>query len=177
MTKRTKQLVMAFSVPVLILLGMCFTPLYTLMMGEEITLETIPVDPSDVLRGDYVTLRYQAEEIPKRFLDDSVATSLEAGGFRAVDVYVLLEEENGVHSPAKVSLDKPETGLFLKGKLNYIGMNMTEEVAYIEYSLDRYYVEDNTGTEWEKASAQGDILVKAKVKNGYAILTDLMKKN
>jgi uncharacterized membrane-anchored protein len=49
------------------------------------------------------------------------------------------------------------------------------EVAYIKYSMDKYFVEDNTGAAWEKASKNGEILAKVKVKNGYAILTDITK--
>ena len=173
---KSTQLIAALAVPVLILVGMCFTPLYTLMTGEDIILETVPVDPTDLFRGDYVTLRYAAEEIPKSLVDEEVFNEYQSD-FRAMEVYVVLEKRDGVHSPAKVTLEEPEKGLFLKGELQYIDKTMDGvEVAFIEYSLDRYYVEDNSGTEWEEASAEGEVLVKAKLKNGYAVLTDIMRK-
>lgn len=171
-----KQLIAACSVPVLILLGMCFTPVYTLAMGEEIMLQTIPVDPSDLFRGDYVTLRYEAEEIPKQLVEDSVMKEMETR-WGALTVYVHLVEKNGIHTPSKVTLNKPTKGVYLTGKLDYLGTNIKQEqVAYIQYNLDKYYVEDNTGTEWELASTQGQILAKIKVNNGYAILTDIEMK-
>lgn len=86
-------------------------------------------------------------------------------------------------TPIKVSVEKPEKGIFLKGKLNYIDYAMdTKEPtqvksAFIEYSLDKYFVEDNTGTDWEKASAKGEIIATVKVFNGYATLTNITKKN
>jgi uncharacterized membrane-anchored protein len=173
---KSKQLIAALAVPVLILVGMCFTPLYTLITGEDIILETVPVDPTDLFRGDYVTLRYAAEEIPKSLVGEEVLNKYQSD-FRVTEVFVLLEKKGGVHAPSKVTLEEPEQGLFLKGELQYIDKTMGgEEVAFIEYSLDRYYVEDNSGTEWEEASAQGDVLVKAKLKNGYAVLTDIMRK-
>ncbi|CAH2715791.1 hypothetical protein BACCIP111895_02975 [Neobacillus rhizosphaerae] len=177
MNKRTKQLILACLVPVLILLGMCFNPLLTLVKGEEITLQTIPVDPSDLFRGDYVTLRYDAEEVPKQLVEQEVLDETMGWGRNRV-VYVLLEKKNGVHTPVKVTLHKPEKGIFLKGNLDFIGTNRNgNEVAFIKYSLDKYYIEDNTGTEWEKASTKGEIWAKAKVNNGYAILTGIeMKK-
>jgi uncharacterized membrane-anchored protein len=173
MNKRAKQLVLACSVPVLILLGMCFTPLYTLLNGEDIVLQTKPLDPSDLFRGDYVTLQYEAEEVPIKLVDKAVVTQLQnrGGGF---EVFVLLEKKNGVHTPIKVSLEKPDKGVFLKGTMQYNDKDTNgQEIAFIEYNLDNYYLEDNTGTKWENASAKGEILAKLKVNNGYGVLTDI----
>lgn len=173
MNKRTKQLLLACSVPVLILLGMCVTPVYTLLTGEEIILQTKPVDPSDLFRGDYVALSYEAEEVPKQLVEKEVVNELK-DRWGELKVYVLLEKKHGIDTPSKVTLNKPKKGIYLSGKLDYIGTNTNEEqVAFVQYSLDKYYVADNTGTEWEKASAKGEILAKIKVNNGYAILTDI----
>jgi uncharacterized membrane-anchored protein len=176
MHKRTKEVLLACSIPVIILLAMCFTPIYTLVNGEEIILETVPVDPSDLFRGDYVTLRYKAEEVEKSMVEENVITELEKGRGN-LKVYVLLKEEKGLHSPSKVTLEKPKTGTFLKGKLNYIGIDISQrkEIAHISYTLDKYFLEDNTGLEWEKASAEGKILARVKVNSGYAYLVDIVK--
>lgn len=171
MTKRARQLIFACALPVLILFGLCFYPIYTLITGEEVTLKTRSVDPSEVFRGDYVALSYEAEEIPVDLLEKEVLGKGDGG-----TVYVLLKEKNGVDIPERVTLIKPHSGLYLQGKLSYIGPNRSgKQTAFIQYSLDRYYVEDNTGTDWEKASINGQILAKAKVKNGYAILTTITK--
>jgi uncharacterized membrane-anchored protein len=176
MSKGAKQLLMACSVPILILIGMSFTPVYTLLQGEEIILQTVPVDPTDLFRGDYVTLRYEAEEVPRQLVEKEVVTEIENGEYD-LTVYVLMDEEDGIHFPVKVTLNKPKEGIFLKGKLNYLGTNNDqEEVAYIEYSLDKYFLENNTGLEWEKASAKGEILARVKVNKGYAYLVDIKKK-
>lgn len=177
MSERVKRFVLASVIPIVILLGMTVTPLYTLLTGEEIILRTIPVDPTDLFRGDYVTLRYEAEEIPRGLVEQEVISKLNSGQYD-LEVYVPLEFKQGVHVPTKVSLQKPNNGLYLKGKLAYIGPawtgeSETEEVAHISYSLDKYFVEDNTGLELEEASRDGNILAKAKVKNGYAYLIDL----
>ncbi|PFP31384.1 hypothetical protein COJ96_00320 [Bacillus sp. AFS073361] len=176
MNKRAKQLVLACCVPVLILLGMCVKPLYTLLTGEEMILQTKPLDPSDVFRGDYVTLRYEAEEVPIKLLEQSVLTRLQDRGGE-FEVYVLMKKKNGVHTPIKVTLTKPNKGEFLNGTISYIDKdNQGQEIAIIRYGLDNYYLEDNTGTEWEKASAKGEILANLKVNNGYAILKDITTK-
>jgi uncharacterized membrane-anchored protein len=176
MNKRAKQLVLACSVPVLILLGMCISPLYTMLTGEDMVLQTKPLDPSDLFRGDYVTLQYEAEEVPISLVDKAVVSRLQDQGGQ-FDVFVLMEKKDGVHTPIKVSLEKPDKGIFLKGTINYIDKdNQGQEIAFIEYNLDKYFLEDNTGTEWEKASAKGEILAKLKVNNGYAVLTDITTK-
>jgi uncharacterized membrane-anchored protein len=181
MSKRAKQIIFACLVPIGILIGMTVTPLYTLITGEEIILRTIPVDPTDLFRGDYVVLRYEAEEIPISLISKEVQTKIENGRYDT-EVYVTLKLKEGVHTPTEVVLTKPDTDLYLKGNLNYIGPswdggNEEREVAYITYSLDKYFVEDNTGLELEEASRNGNILAKVKVKNGYAYLVDLTTVN
>jgi uncharacterized membrane-anchored protein len=177
MSKRAKQIILACLLPIGILIGMTVTPLYTLMTGEEIILRTIPVDPTDLFRGDYVVLRYEAEEIPSSLIAREVRTELDNGRYN-IEVYVPLELKGGVHTPTEVRLTKPETDLYLKGNLDYIGPSWEggiegREVAYITYSLDKYFIEDNTGLDLEEASRNGNILAKVKVKNGYAYLVDL----
>lgn len=186
MSKRAQYLLLAIVVPVFILLGMCVTPLYTLYKGEEITLQTRPVDPSDVFRGDYITLQYEAEEVPLKMVDQDVITKLK-NGRSGLKVFVSLVKKNGVDTPVKVSFHRPTSGIYLKGTVNYYGPPTVElgqtytkspenDVAYIQYSLDKYFVPDNTGTKWEQAAAKGDVLATAKVHNGYAILTGIKTK-
>ncbi|MBM4765210.1 GDYXXLXY domain-containing protein [Bacillus sp. B15-48] len=177
MSKRTKRLILACLVPVVILVGMTVTPLYTLLNGDEVILRTIPVDPTDLFRGDYVSLKYEAEEIPSSLVEKEVRQKLDTGMYN-IEVYVSLELQDAVHVPTKVSLIKPDTDLYLKGRLSYIGPTWDgriegKEVAFIRYSLDKYFVEDNTGLELEEASRNGKIHATVKVKNGYAYLTDL----
>lgn len=176
MSKKAKQLLLACAVPVLILLGMCATPLYTLMNGNEILLPTKPIDPSDPFRGDYVTLRYEAEEVPKEMVERKIVDHLQNGS-NVEKVYVLLEKKDKVYTPVKVTLEKPKSGIYLKGTLDYLSQNADQkEVAYISYSLDKYFVEDNTGTKLEEAAAKGEVFAKVKVYNGYAFLTDVIEK-
>ncbi|KKK36780.1 hypothetical protein WQ57_17625 [Mesobacillus campisalis] len=177
MSSRGKQILLACLVPIGILVGMTITPLYTLWSGEEVTLRTIPVDPTDLFRGDYVILQYEAEEVPVSIVEKEVRRELEKG-HSAIDVYVPLKQEGNFHVPEKVTLEKPESSLYLKGKLDYIttswnGRLEGKEAAYLTYSLDKYFVEDNTGLELEEASRNGNILAKVKVKNGYAYLVDV----
>src|SRR4051794_36188355 len=42
--------------------------------GAEVTLQTEPVDPRDLLRGDYVVLRYDISQLPAGALAGQPAT-------------------------------------------------------------------------------------------------------
>lgn len=178
MNKRTRYVILACLVPILVLIGMTVIPLYTIYKGQEIVLATVPVDPSDPFRGDYVSLRFEAEEVPVKLVEQEILDK--QNRLNGTRVYVSLTEVDGVYRPSKVSLEKPKKGIFLKGNYRYTGRAWdpvhqleTEEVAFIEYSLDKYFVEDDTGLEWERASMKGDILANVKVFNGYAYLIDI----
>src|SRR4051794_5613073 len=119
MNKRAKQLLVACCVPVLILLSLCVMPLYTLLTGDEMILQTKPVDPSDVFRGDYITLQYEAEEVPIKLVEQKVISRLQNKG-EEFKVYVLMEKKNGIHTPIQVTLAKPNKGEFLNGTISYI---------------------------------------------------------
>lgn len=81
---------------------------YTLATGKTIFLETIPVDPYDILRGRYVTLGYKVadwqtlKKLPgwqSRFKEES-------------EFYLILEGDNNFISPwqvVAVSKDYPKT--------------------------------------------------------------------
>lgn len=172
MKGRTKQLILACTVPILILIGMCVTPLYTLMYGSDILLQTKPMDPSNPFRGDYISLQYQAEDIPVKLISSRVLKEVQNGKSN-FNVYVSFEKKNGIDTPLQVTLDKPSKGVFLKGMLTFIDDNLGE--AYIQYNLDKYYVEDNTGKSWGNASSKGEIVAKIKVKNGYGMLIDIQR--
>lgn len=183
MNKKMKHL--AFLVPLLILLGMTVTPLMTIFYGKEIQLATEPVDPRDLFRGDYVTLRYMAESVSPAIVDEEVfdhfkqfedSTMLSP----SINVYSVLEKtENGTYDVVKVVMKKPSSGLYLKGKIEY-QWYATERID-INYNLDKYFVPENTGKELEDAiqttSEDDDELTNVvsviKVRNGHAILIDV----
>src|SRR5512142_2691329 len=78
---------------------------YALAGGDEIVLATVPVDPRDLFRGDYVTLRYEISTIPGRFAPGDT-------------VYARLAESNGVWRLRYATTEQPgpdET--FIRGRV------------------------------------------------------------
>ena len=61
------------------ILGTAFTQERILRVGQIILLETQPVDPRDLLRGDYVRLNYRISDVPVNLFSPPVTTELPAG--------------------------------------------------------------------------------------------------
>ncbi|TAJ18600.1 MAG: hypothetical protein EPO65_08655 [Dehalococcoidia bacterium] len=105
--------------------------------GREIVLKAVPVDPRDLLRGDYVILGYDVQSIP---------TYKGLGLLRAGDeVYVSLEHVGRywvVSEYRPTSLGKPSGAVFITGTIDVIDRD-TVRVTYP--NLDRYYVPQGTG--------------------------------
>ena len=106
--------------------------IFPFLIGKEVLLEIRPVDPRDLLRGDYVTLDYNISHYGQN------------GNLRG-DVYVILKtDENNVAEIDFITKDNPkkyEKELYLKGKI----IRNT-----IKYGIESYFVKEKTGLEIEK---------------------------
>jgi len=87
---------------------------YWVATGERILLRTAPVDPRDIFRGDYVSLRYDISTLD---LDGLGAK----GSFKSNEkVYVLLEKnQEGIFSALSVSRELPSGKRFIQGRVQY----------------------------------------------------------
>lgn len=92
------------------MVGLAAKPLYT---GKEVRVATLPVDPRSLFRGNYARLNYKFSTLPDNaFASDERLRNGEP-------VYVSLTVgENGLYEYAGVSLDKPASGVFIRGRLH-----------------------------------------------------------
>ena len=125
--------------------------------GREVVLQVEPVDPRDLLRGDYVILSYKAARVPTRLfeppLDDR---SVE----RDAIVWVRLEKTaDGAWSPVATRVGEPlatppgEGQVDIKGRSPYLASNFTEgaePAVQVDYGVGRYYVPEGQGKEIER---------------------------
>lgn len=168
--------IIALAVPLILLLSLIVKPLWTLKTGENIVLKTVPVDPRDLFYGDYVTLQYEIEEVPKEKLSPNLIKKLEKetswGNFK---VYGKLVAKDGVYILEELTETKPSQSLYLTGNLQYYSYFNTEEVEVydVNFSLNRFFVPENTGMELEGLSRKGQLIAHIKVKNGYAVLDSI----
>jgi len=168
--------IVALAIPLLLLIGLTVKPLWALTYGEDISLLTVPVDPRDLLYGDYVTLRYEIEEVAKSEIPTSILREIEKRpNSNQLTVYGKLVKQGDFYVLDSLTDKKPKGSIYLTGKLNrYDYQNNTGiSVHSINFGLDRYYVPENTGKELEDLSAKGQLVAHLKVKNGYGILRDI----
>ncbi|MFC4403217.1 GDYXXLXY domain-containing protein [Gracilibacillus xinjiangensis] len=136
----------------LFLVGMSVAFYLIDLVGEEAKLKTLPVDPQDPFYGDYLTLRYEAEEIdPVKW---KISSEMESGD----KVFVTLaENEDGIYQVEEVTAEPPGISsgqVMLTGFYQYY--SDFENLYYVDYGLNRYYIEDNTGLEIEQS---GELIV------------------
>jgi len=102
---------------------------WPLLTGKTYILSTTPVDPFDIFKGQYITIRYEISQIPDTVL------SQEAVGKSA---YVLLEkDESGISHSEEILLVKPQEKDFIKGKIT----NIYGNTAQIEYGIEQFFFE------------------------------------
>lgn len=108
--------------------------------GREYVLETRPVDPRDVFRGDYVTLRYEI-------------STLSYCCYQVGDaIYVLLDERDAVWRPDGQEHDEPTDGPpFIRGEVTRVSAGSRQSID-VEYGIESYFVPEGTGRDIERRS-------------------------
>lgn len=147
--------------------------------GVEVTLQTQPVDPRDLLRGDYVVLRYEISQVPAGALAGKVADA------RHPDVFVKLAPDAGglyravsVHAEP-VPVTAPE--VLIRGRVgNHGGACGDDRRRFcdklpIKYGLESYFVPEGEGRKLEGARNQQKLrIVAAVLPSGRAAIKRLL---
>ena len=136
------------------LLGTVAVQEHALATGKVILLETRPVDPRDLLSGDYLMLNYKISDVPVNLFSPPVKKDLPYGTkiFVALapgtnQFYVVTRASTNALSPSSA------TEVVLWGKSAYVWWNATNSI-HVEYGIERYYVAENTGNPHGKLTAQ-----------------------
>lgn len=99
---------------VVLLVGIIGYRQYWVEANERILLESVPVDPRDIFRGDYVTLSYDISNIDLDTLE--ITEKFERNDI----IYAILKKTDaGTYKMASVSKAKPAEGKFIKGRVTY----------------------------------------------------------
>ena len=128
-----------------------------LLSTKTAVLATQPVYPFDLIRGQYIVIRYEIGSI-------SSIEGAEVGD----NVYVsLMEDANGTSRYKSASLDKPsKENLFIKGQIKSI----YGEKMQVEYGIEQYFFE--RGARFETRGME----VKVKLSNsGGARIVELLQ--
>lgn len=147
--------------------GFIFTKQTTLATGTEVLLKTVPVDPRDLFRGDYVTLRYAISAIQLNSVRTDVPGSDLKGG---QEIYVTLDRTNGYGTVSGVFSQRPADGLFLKGIIR----SAYPDQITVEYGIESYFVPEGKGRDIERR--RGDMDAKVAIdRSGNAIIKSLWR--
>ena len=162
-----KYLLMAL-LPMAVLLYTPISNFVVLHFGEKILLETRPVDPRDILRGDYVVLEYEIENVPDGMMPEEIREESDYRGRRR-EVFVSLQlDGDGIARVAGVSMARPP-GLYLKATVR----TSWRFVGNLDYNLGVYYVPEGTGRELERAINAGTVLADVRVLRGRGVIKKL----
>lgn len=164
MTKRNRFL-LAVAIPLFILLVMTIKPQATVLFGQEVVLETKAYDPTDFFRGDYVAINFAISDVPKS------KVTLPLDQIRNKKLYVSLKQEGKFHVVDQVSKTKPKQGVYLKGTFQD-WFNETDTFR-VDYSLDKYFLEQGSGMDLENESIKGGLIGTVKILSGYGVLTGI----
>lgn len=147
-TKQTK-FILAIALQVVIIFAIIIFKLSVLTGGTEVMLRIAPIDPRDLLRGDYATFQYDISNLDSYY---SRGEQIRNGD----NVYVVLRQFGKYWTAQSVQKTKP-TGseLFIKGKVESGGMeSQTDQFSYqrfggsrlhIVYGIEQYFIPEGKG--------------------------------
>lgn len=154
---KPKALIVLLALQSAVLLGMVAVHETRLHTGVIVHLDTEPVDPRDLLRGDYVILNYKISTLPVTLFATGIAKEQPIG----TTVYVRLEKKGQFHQAQAASfapLEGDAEHPVLQGKTTHSwwwgpGTGTNQSSVRVEYGLERYYVREGTGNPRGKLAA------------------------
>lgn len=142
---------------------------WTRATGRTVQLETAPVDPRDLLRGDYMVLRYKISTVALPW--DEPESAAKAGR----EIWVTLKPEGKFHVVEQASWTAPTSataGLVVRGRVR--GPAVGREVQ-VDYGIEKYFVPEGMGRPQFKemiveavVSGRGELAIKRVLLDGKA---------
>jgi uncharacterized membrane-anchored protein len=161
---KLKLLILVLALQTAWLLAMVITQEYAFAHGKAILLETRPVDPRDMLSGDYLMLNYKISDVPTNLFSPPVKKDLPDGTkiFVALapgtnQFYVVTRASTNSLAPSS------DAEVVLCGNSTYTRWNMTNSV-HVEYGIERYYVAEGTGNPHGKLTARAVVPASGRAK-------------
>ena len=174
---RTRFIVAAVLVQFLVLAWMAGEREIVYRTGRTVYLRTMPVDPQDHFRGDYVRLNYEISAIGRNFWRDGLKDRKQDDRSHRrqrqdVRVYTILKVgDTGIGEIQYVTDRKPENDFFIRGRLQNTWSNSLQ----VLYGIEAYFVQQDKGRELEKEMTRDGINIPMEMEaavsgNGIAVL-------
>lgn len=120
-----------------------------LASGTEVRLSVVPVDPRDLLRGDYVVLSYEISRLNEADLNGD-------SGFDDGDsIFVVLESHGDFWKALAIFREEPSSGPFIRGVVNWINSSGPScdttgcRILDVDYGLGKFFVPEGEGRQLE----------------------------
>ena len=139
----------AFVFQLVILSGLSGKGLVPRITSDRVRFEVIPVDPRDMMRGEYIILGYEFSRLPEdiALLDERIKSYKTSNNFnqKSIDVYVTLKFnlKEDVYKGIFFGSTPPTKGRYLRGKLNSNNR--------IEFGIESFYLQEGKGRIYEQA--------------------------
>jgi len=158
---RVRFIVAAVLFQFLVLAWMAGEREFVYRTGRTVYLRTMPVDPQDRFRGDYVRLNYEISTIGKdSWRDDLKDRKRDEDAYRRhkqdIRIYTALKVgDSGIAELQYVTDRKPERDLFIRGRLQ----NTWDTSLQATYGIEAYFVQQDKGLDLEKGMNRDGINV------------------
>ena len=156
------------------LMGMVAVKHRTLITGKPILLETEPIDPRSLFRGDYVILNYAISRL------ENAEVEGDENFERHDDIYVVLREGEKFWEPVSMHREMPAHGpdsVVIRGEVKWGGGASGNRIN-VRYGIENYFVPEGEGMALERPAegeevtilvavdGKGDSAIKAVLVNG-----------
>lgn len=129
---------LVIALQVLAVLGFAGVREATLRTGTEVILQTVPVDPRDLFRGDYVALRYTISTLSNCYIQEPGET-----------IYLHLERKGDVWEAGDYGYSAPNDGrLYIRGTVTRA---LPGNQCQVEYGIESYFVPEGSGLKIERS--------------------------
>lgn len=129
-----------------------------LRSGTEVVLRSEPVDPRDLMRGDYVILGYEISRLPAKLISGEPPRK---SGLNYIYV-VVAKQADGLWTPQRAQYSRPDAlkdgEVVLRGEVEApIQIYDENSRVPVVYGIERYYVPEGEGLAVENAQRSGDV--------------------
>ncbi|MFT4184754.1 MAG: GDYXXLXY domain-containing protein [Rhizobium sp.] len=151
-----------------------------LRSGVEILLKTAPVDPRDLLRGDYVTLNYDISRVPFSTMVEGPPKMSQSAAILSVRLKKQGDGYWGIVESSFGKLEpKPDTVVLKSLPVDYVfygdATDPSQAIVGVTYGIERYYVPEGQGHDIENARNDNRVAIAARVSSdGVAHIRSLL---
>ena len=162
-----KRVVLGLTVAILfqllVLVGVYVNGALPLWVGREIRVETVPVDPRSLFRGNYARLSYGFSRISGTPFDRQLRNG--------EVIYVrLVPGEDGLYEYSGLSLQMPSSGVFLRGRVAYHYRTGEIDNLQIKYGIEAFFAPREKALALEQDLRDGGVAVLMVSERGRAAL-------